>query len=527
MNEADNPASRPLIAEASQASRSREVPPADGGLSRAVGIETEYGVASAHVRPVDDGTRPPLTPEESVNEIFRHTPQRHRSAHHFLSNGARLYVDIGSHPEYAGPECRTLADVIAQDRAGDLILARMVDIANASLAERADGKNPARIHLMKSNADAHGNTFGCHENYQVPRAGDFPVAGFVGFLAARQILTGSGRLTARDARDTDAAAASPLGPMRYSARAAYMVASTSADPTAQRAFINTRDEPHADRSRWRRLHVLAGDSAVCEAGTALKVALGDAVLAMAETGAWDLAECTLADPVEATNRWNVDPRAALERDGGGTITCVDILGEVLERIDAFWSRAGLRPDALTARAYDLARRGLTALASGDASGVDRELDWAIKHRVLSHVADAAPGGWADPRVARTELAYHDISARSGLAAGLRRAGLMASWITDEDIERATTTPPAGTRAAIRGPFVQACERMGRLASIGWAHVRLDRPARPQIDLPDPLAFDSAEVRDLVEEIYRLGPSGPEPEPPSPAPTKAVPRPRRA
>ncbi|OKL53267.1 Pup--protein ligase [Bowdeniella nasicola] len=480
-------------------------------LARVVGIETEYGVASAHLSAVPDGSAPPLSAEDAVTEIFRHTPQRHRSAHHFLPNGARLYVDIGSHPEYAGAECRHLADVLAQDRAGDAILADMLAVANADLAPRG-----MRIHLLKSNADARGNTFGCHENYQFSRSRELPTAGFVGFLAARQILTGAGMLPFPG--EDRPATSSPLAPMFYSARAPYMTAATSADPTRERAFINTRDEPHADRARWRRLHVIAGDSAMCEATTAVKVMLADAVLSLIEAGDWDLAEVELTDPIAALAVWNLDPNARAERTGGrDPISCPDLLTLVCDRIADH-----LAPDELTARAFDLARRGIAALETGDYADVATELDWAIKHRVLSHVAASAPAGWDGPRVLRTDLAFHDISARTGLAAGLRTAGQLARWVSEEQVAAARMTPPADTRAQLRGAFVAACERTGRSASIGWAHLRLDRPPRPQLELPDPLTDHDPAVAALIAEIDSLGPAAPEPAPPRPAPLDALP-----
>ncbi|MDO4606334.1 MAG: proteasome accessory factor PafA2 family protein [Bowdeniella nasicola] len=485
-----------------------------GPLRRVVGIETEYGVATAHVQ-AGAHAGPPLSAEEAVKEIFRHTPQRHRSAHHFLTNGARLYVDIGSHPEYAGAECRYLSDVMAQDRAGDAILADMLATANADLTE-------ARIHLLKSNSDAYGNTFGCHENYQISRDRELPVAGFVGFLAARQILTGAGLLPYPDAKlggRNLPAAASPLAPMLFSARAPFVKAATSADPTHERAFINTRDEPHADKSKWRRLHVIAGDSAMCEATTAVKVYLADAVLSMVEDGAWALAECELTDPTAAANIWNADPHTPVPRPGRNDISCIELLTLVLDRIAAWQEPA----DELSQRAFDLARRGITALDTGDYAAVATELDWAIKHRVLAHVAAAAEQGWQDARVLRAELAFHDIAARTGMVRGLRDAGLMAQWIDDDAITAARAHAPAGTRAQVRGAFVQAVETTGRAASIGWAHIRLDKPARPQIDLPEPLVDASAEADALIEEIYRLGQAPPSAPPPSPAPVDALPR----
>ena len=431
-----------------------------GRLHRAVGIETEYGITSAHLAPGRDGA--PLSVEEAVREVFRDVSSPRSGTHRFTAAGARLYIDVGMHPEYAGPECVWTTDVVAQDLAGDAVLASMTRTANARLESRG-----ARIHLLKSNTDAWGATFGCHENYQVRRDAALPMGGLVGLLAARQILAGAGALPidrggradagggngtagplgASGAGGADGAdgADHPLGPMRYSARADHVHGATSADPTRERAFVNTRDEPHADASRWRRLHVVAADSAVSPWTTALKVVLMDAALTLVERGEWSLAECELAAPARATRVWKSEPVAT-------------------------------------------------------------ELDWAIKHRVLARVAERAPAGWRDARVRRAELAYHDLSADAGLREALTSAGLMTPLVAPQEVTAARARPPRGTRAGLRGRVVAACERTGRVASIGWAHVRLDDPPRPQIDLPDPLRTESEDVETLLDEIDALGPA---------------------
>lgn len=482
-----------------------------GHLHRAVGIETEYGITSAHLDPARTGA--PLTVEEAVREVFRPVESPASGTHRFTTSGARLYVDVGSHPEYAGPECVWASDAVAHDLAGDAVLADLVASACQRLADRG-----VRIHALKSNTDAWGNTFGCHENYQVSRAVDLPRSGLVGLLAARQILAGAGALPSATGDGDEAGGAfgreapepvgppGPLGPLRFSARADHIHTATSADPTHARAFVNTRDEPHADASRWRRLHVVAGDSAMSPWTTALKVVLLDGVLDLVERGRWDLAECALADPAGAAHAWNRDPNVAVARtDGRGTVTCPDLLELVLERLDGAESCAG-DADDLTRRVLDLARRGTVALRRGDPGPVSTELDWAVKHRVLARVAERAPRGWADPRVRRAELAYHDLSADAGLREALTEAGLMTPLVGAREVEEARTTAPHDTRARLRGRVVEACERTGRVVSVGWAHVRLDAPPCPQIDLPDPRCTADGRVEELLAEIDAMGPA---------------------
>ena len=485
-----------------------------GRLHRAVGIETEYGVTSAHVAAGLDGA--PLSVEEAVQEVFRDVSSPPSGTHRFTTSGARLYIDIGMHPEYAGPECVWATDAVAQDLAGDAVLASMTRAANARLESRG-----VRIHLLKSNTDAWGSTFGCHENYQVTRDAPLPLGGMVGLLAARQILAGTGSLACGRGGQADAGSRTddggtgapdtpgppldhPLGPMLYSARADHIHGAASADPTHERAFVNTRDEPHADASRWRRLHVVAGDSAVSPWTTAIKIVVMDAALTLVERGEWDMAECELADPARAVHAWNREPNAACERVGGrSSITCPELLELALERLTG---RLSSKTDALTASVLDLAERGARALRSGCPQLVATELDWAIKHRVLARVAERAASGWRDPRVRRAELAYHDLSADSGLRGALTSAGLMKPLVSPQEVEAARIGPPCGTRAGLRGRVVAACERTGRVASIGWAHVRLDNPPRPQIDLPDPTQTEDADVEALLAEIDALGPA---------------------
>ena len=483
-----------------------------GRLHRVVGIETEYGVVSVKTGP---SKFPPLDVRDAVDEVFRPTPESRISTHNFMRNGGRRYVDIGAHPEIAGPECLTLRDLMAQDRAGDLLLERMVDAANERLEEAEAG---SRIHLIKSNADSYGNTFGCHENYQVRRDHDLHLGGFVSFLAARQILTGAGALAADareshahegDAHESDNSLAAsfgdyaerPLGAMVYSARAWFIKAAYSADPTHERSFINTRDEPHADKNRWRRLHVLAGDSAVSSANTALKAYLGDAVLTLIDDGVWDVSEFELEDPTRSLHEWNYNPNSPQPlRARGKSLTCPQFLAEVLEVISRYLpAEAGLQE-----RCFDLAERGVAALESGNYDSVATELDWAIKYRVLERISEAH--GWTSARVRRAELAYHDISARTGLGERLRRAGLIATWIDPQLCEIATTTPPENTRAWVRGKFVTASEETRRRCSVGWAHVRLDDPPSSEIGLPDPTINESAEGDGVIAKMRELGPA---------------------
>ena len=230
-------------------------------IRRIFGLETEFGVTCA----APDGRG--LSAEEVARYLFRKVVAWGRSSNVFLGNGSRLYLDVGSHPEYATAECDDLRQLVIHDKAGERILEGLVEDAQARV--EADGL-PGRIHLFKNNLDSAGNSFGCHENYLIKRRGDFARTAevLVPFLITRQILTGSGHVLL-----------TPRGPTYcFSQRADHLWEATSSATTRSRPIINTRDEPHADADLYRRLHVISGDSSMSETTTMLKVGMTDLML---------------------------------------------------------------------------------------------------------------------------------------------------------------------------------------------------------------------------------------------------------
>lgn len=447
-------------------------------LGRVCGLETEYGVTSACTCADVNAEQPPLSVEEAVKQIFASTERAVRVPHGFLSNGARLYVDIGAHPEYAGPECLNLEDVVAQDLAGDAIIQDLVDTANDNLAKRG-----IRIHALKTNGDSWGNSFGCHENYQYGANTPISIPAFVSFLAARQILCGSGCIDQE-------------GKYCFSARAHHITEATSADPTHHKAFINTKEEPHADASRWRRLHVTCVDSAMLPGTVALRTYLADRFLTLFEEGTRGEDLFVLDDPVTAVQTWNYDPNVRMPARRGGSaveVSCVELLRESVDLFPEDDDDFGLR---------DVVARGLAALNGGDFAALSGELDWSLKYQLLSHVA-AVEADFGGARARRAELAFHDLSKRYGLRDRLLKSGNVKLAVNESSITRAKAIPPANTRAFLRGKVVEACDLADRSASIGWSYVRLDDPPSPQIDLLDPLQNESAEVAQLLEKIENL------------------------
>ena len=457
-------------------------------------METEYGITCA---PTADGP-PPMDADHAARELFDPVVQRSRSSNVFTRGGARLYLDVGSHPEFATAECDLLEDVLAQDRAGELVMADLAEQANARLA--ATGV-PGRIHLLKNNRDAEGNGFGCHENYLVRRRGDFwnDARTLVPHLVTRQILVGAGHIAADG--DTRRAADGLRGYV-FSQRADQMWDAVSSATTRARPLINTRDEPHADAERYRRMHVIVGDSNIAQGSTLLKVAAMDLLLDYLEHGG-ELGDLALADPMRAIRDTCHDMSGGvlLERSDGRTITPLEVQAEHLGRLREHVAQ-GIEVTALHEAALDLWERGLQALRLQQPELVDKELDWAVKHRLLTRYCQRHDTDLTDPRVRRLALAYHDVSPGGGLRQRLEGAGLLRRFVDEATCRRAVDTPPETTRARLRGAVVARAEDLRRDVSVDWVGVRLDDGVCSPVTLNDPFCAMDERIDALLESMGR-------------------------
>ena len=459
---------------------------------RIIGVETEYGITCA---PTTDGP-PPMDADHAARELFEPVVQRSRSSNVFTRGGARLYLDVGSHPEFATAECDRLEDVLAQDRAGELVMADLAEQANTRLAATGVA---GRIHLLKNNRDAEGNGFGCHENYLVRRRGDFwnDARTLVPHLVTRQILVGAGHITAGgDARP----AADGLRGYVFSQRADQMWDAVSSATTRARPLINTRDEPHADAERYRRMHVIVGDSNIAQGSTLLKVAAMDLLLDYLEHGG-DLGDLALADPMRAIRDTCHDMTGGvlLERSDGRTITPLEMQAEHLGRLRDHVAQ-GIEVTALHEAALELWERGLQALRLQQPEIVDTELDWAVKQRLLTRYCQRHDTDLTDPRVSRLALAYHDVSPGEGLRQRLEDAGLLHRFVDEATCRRAVDTPPATTRARLRGAVVGRAEDLRRDVSVDWVRVRLDDGVCSPVTLNDPFCAVDERIDALLESM---------------------------
>jgi proteasome accessory factor A len=362
-----------------------------------------------------------------------------------LSNGARLYNDHG-HPEYATPECRSLRDLVAHDRAGERIV--------FAAAQRRAEQRGKTVSIYKNNTDFHGASYGTHEGYLLSRSvpTDTLIQALLPFFATRQIFAGAGKVGAENG--------TPAVDYQLSQRADFVVTEASVDTLHNRPLVNTRDEPHAAQSKYRRLHVICGDANMSEYACALKVGTTHLVLSLLEQGLTP--PIRLSDPVRAVKQISHDIglTCAVERTGGPSLTAIEIqkiyLGEANRRLRGMSEES----DWILAEWAST----LDALSSDPFSLADR-LDWVAKYRLLDGFRESEGIEWSDPYIQSLDLAYHNVDPDAGLYYGLEQAGEMRRLVTDARIQAAVTCPPADTRAYIRGAFV---ERFGAaVRSIGW------------------------------------------------------------
>ena len=450
---------------------------------RIYGIETEYGVTC-----VFDGQRR-LSPDEVARYLFRRVVSWGRSSNVFLRNGSRLYLDVGSHPEYATAECDDLVSAVTHDKAGERVLEGLVAEAQLRLAEEGI---KGQIYLFKNNTDSAGNSYGCHENYLVRRGGDFGAVsdGLLPFLISRQLICGAGKIVHTSKGATYA----------LSQRADHIWEGVSSATTRSRPIINTRDEPHADAEQYRRLHVIVGDSNMSETTNLLKVGSADLVLRMLESGV-PLRDLSLEVPIRAIREISHDltGRRSVRLTSGETISALDIQREYLGRAKAFVAAEGAH-DPLHDTVLDLWERTLDAVESGDHAKVDTEIDWVIKKRLIEEYAARHGLGLEDPRLAQLDLAYHDIRRDRGLFHLLSRRGRAARVVTDPEVFRAKTVAPPTTRAALRGRFIKAAQEHRRDFTVDWVHLKLNDQAQRTVLCKDPFLAEDARVDRLIEGI---------------------------
>ncbi len=448
---------------------------------RIFGLENEYGVTCT-LR----GQRR-LSPDEVARYLFRRVVSWGRSSNVFLENGARLYLDVGSHPEYATPECDSLYDVVAHDRAGERVLEGLLTSAEQRLEEEGIRGS---IYLFKNNTDSAGNSYGCHENYLVGRQGDFGriIDTLIPFFVTRQIFAGAGKLL-YTARGTVFCLAQ---------RAEHIWEGVSSATTRSRPIINTRDEPHADAERYRRLHVIAGDSNMSEYVTYAKIGTSAALLQMLEDEVV-FRDLTLENPIRAIREISHDItcRRKVRLANGRELSALDIQWEYLERALRYARSSGFPPEVQ--QAVNMWEHLLTGLEK-DPLSLRRECDWVAKHHLIEEYRDKHGLTLSSPRLALLDLAYHDVTRSRGLYYLMERRGMMERVVTDEMVAKAMENPPATTRARLRGEFIKAAKAKKRDFTVDWVHLKLNDQAQRTVLCKDPFKASDERVEKLIASL---------------------------
>jgi proteasome accessory factor A len=446
---------------------------------RIFGLENEYGVTCTF-----RGQRR-LSPDEVARYLFRRVVSWGRSSNVFLRNGARLYLDVGSHPEYATPECDNVVDLVTHDKAGERILEGLLVDADRRLREEGIAGD---IYLFKNNTDSAGNSYGCHENYLVGRHGEFGRLAdiLIPFLVTRQIICGAGKVLQ-----------TPRGAVYcVSQRAEHIWEGVSSATTRSRPIINTRDEPHADAERFRRLHVIVGDSNMSETTMLLKVGATDLVLRMVEAGVV-LRDMTLDNPIRAIREVSHDMtgRSRVRLANGREMSALEIQYEYLSRARDFTDANGLDP--ISKRVLEMWERALSSIEEGNLDKIAREIDWVTKYQLIERYRIKHDLPLSAPRVAQLDLAYHDVHRGRGLYYLLQRNGAVDRVTRDLDIFEAKSIPPQTTRAKLRGEFIRRAQEKRRDFTVDWVHLKLNDQAQRTVLCKDPFRSVDERVEKLI------------------------------
>jgi Pup amidohydrolase len=477
-------------------------------IAKVFGTETEYGIAAAgspDFNPVLSSSLLISTYAGSLRRIrwdyeqesplrdargFEPTPAREGTdedlglANVILPNGARYYVDH-AHPEYSTPECLSPLDLVIHDKAGERILER-------SLKE-LEGSMPSapRLSIYKNNTDGKGNSYGTHENYLVDRTVPFGdlVRDLTPFFVSRIVFCGAGKLGAEAQWDERGRSIYQL-----TQRADFFEAEVGLETTLKRPIINTRDEPHADPEKYRRLHVIVGDANMCEVAQFLKIGTTAIVLKMIEDRF--LPELMLTNPVQSLHEVSRDITctAQIALTDGRHVSAVQLQWEYLERAKKYVEQEDDTPtnQQVIARWEQV----LDALET-DPLSLHRQLDWVAKHRLMEGFRERDQLPWSDPKLRAVDLQYHDVRREKGLYYRLEAAGKVERLTDDQQIERAISEPPEDTRAYFRGRCISKFP--DAIAAASWDSLIIDTgaDALQRIPMREPLRGTKAHVDDLL------------------------------
>ena len=476
-------------------------------IPKVFGIETEYGITAAgspDFNPVLASSILISTYAGSLRRIrwdyeqesplrdargFEPVPAREGSdedlglANVILPNGSRYYVDH-AHPEYSTPECITPRDLVVHDKAGERVLER-------SLAEvgRELPTGP-RLSIYKNNSDGKGNSYGTHENYLVDRATPFGdiVRDLTPFFVSRQVFCGAGKVGVEAWEDPG------LTTYQLTQRADFFETEVGLETTLKRPIINTRDEPHADPEKYRRLHVIIGDANMCEVATFLKIGTTAIVLKMIEDRF--LPDLSIQNPVAALHAVSRDITCTVTvpMHDGRHLSAVQLQWEYFEHAKKYVEREDDTPE--NREVVELWESTLGALES-DPLTLHRQLDWVAKYRLLQAYRDRDDLEWSDPKLRAIDLQYHDVRRNKGLYYRLEASGKVDRITSDAEVERAVMEPPEDTRAYFRGRCIS--KYPDAIAAASWDSLIVDTgaDALQRIPMREPLRGTKQHVDGLL------------------------------
>ncbi len=449
---------------------------------RIYGLENEYGIICTSDRRGGKA----LSIQNAVMYLFREIISGRMYPDVFLENGARFYQDIGCHPEYATPECDNVSDLVSHDKAGERIIDRLSVAAERKM--QADGFL-GRISVFKNNTDTPGNTYGCHENYLMDRRVSFRqlASQLIPFFVTRQVFAGAGKVKSTN-----------RGGYAISQRAQHIREEISIATTTARGIINTRDEPHADREKYRRLHVIVGDSNMSEFATYLKIGTTAIILRMIEDN-FIKQRLALRDSVRAIQQISEDITCTrkIELENGKRLSGVEMQWEYLECAKQYFEQAESDPvtDQIMARWEYV----LTCLET-DPMQLDRELDWVIKKKLIETYVASRQLKWNSAKVLMLDLQYHNIRPELGLYYKLEKEGHVERIVSDDAIEHAMHHPPETTRAKFRGRFVKLANERKILCGVNWSYIQLYEPYQKLFLSTDPLQAEYEEASRMIYSI---------------------------
>lgn len=482
-------------------------------VAKVCGIETEYGITVSGARDANPITASSVLINSYVNELqgnvgwdfvdetpgndargfareaFPPTEVETHLVNAVLTNGARYYVDH-AHPEYSSPECISPREAVIYDRAGQEVLLASMNAA------RQTTPSDQEIVVYKNNSDRKGNSYGCHENYLMDRSLPFGkiVKYITPFFVTRQIMVGAGKVGTESTQV-------PRGqvPFQLSQRADFFEEEVGLETTLKRPIVNTRDEPHADATKYRRLHVILGDANMSEISSYLKVGTTAIVLAMIEDGYVDDLDLSINNPVSALRQvsYDLSLNSVLRLQSGKKVTGLQIQRTYFERACDYRDNRGLdaiSPDEDGSAVLDLWGSVLDGLENDPMSLAD-SLDWVAKYRLLMGYRDKNGLLWDDPKLAAIDLQYHDLRPTKSL---FYRLG-MKSVVTTEEVKNAVSQPPPSTRAYFRG---KCLELFGDyIAAANWDSMIFDLGTDPlrRVPMMDPLKGTKDHVGKLLDE----------------------------